>query len=87
MVDHEQQGTGYDPGASGYELQGRQSAPTRPWPDPTPEMLSGDPRFDAVWNCIKGWDINVPDVYQGYMGANGAHVRAILDALAAIEGR
>lgn len=56
----------------------------RPWPDPTPEMLQS-PEFEAVWQCIKGWDINVPDVYGGYCGATGNHVRAILDALASIK--
>ena len=55
-------------------------APARVWPDPTPEMLT-DPRFNAIWNVIKRWDINVPDAYSGYMGATGNHVRAILDAL------
>jgi hypothetical protein len=54
---------------------------TREWLDPTPEMLQ-DPRFEAVWQCIKSWDINVPGVYVGYCGATGNHVRAILDALA-----
>jgi hypothetical protein len=51
-----------------------------PWPDPTPEMLR-TPRFEAVWQCIKKWDINVPNAYGGYCGATGNHVRAILDAL------
>ena len=53
------------------------------WPDPTPEMLSS-PEFEAVWQCIKLWDINVPDAYVGYCGSNGNHVRAILDALRAL---
>lgn len=52
----------------------------RPWPDPTPEMLA-TPEFESVWQCIKRWDINVPDAYVGYCGATGNHVRAILDAL------
>lgn len=52
------------------------------WPDPTPGMLSS-PEFEAIWQCIKRWDINVPHVYAGYCGANGNHVRAILDALTA----
>jgi hypothetical protein len=43
-------------------------------------MLASD-RFERVWQCIKHWDINVPDVYSGYSGATGNHVRAILDAL------
>lgn len=50
------------------------------WPDPTPEMLD-DPRFNAIWNVIKDWDINVPDVYAGYCSATGNHVRKILDSL------
>jgi len=54
------------------------------WPDPTPEMLD-DPRFNAIWNCIKSWDINVPGVHEGYCEATGNHVRAILDALDALE--
>lgn len=51
-----------------------------PWPDPTPEMLN-DPEFEAIWQTIKTWDINVPRAYLGYCGATGNHVRAILDAL------
>ena len=51
-----------------------------PWPDPNPEMLD-DPAFNAIWNTIKTWDINVPDVYDGYCEATGNHARAILDAL------
>jgi len=53
------------------------------WPDPTEEMVS-TPEFEAVWQCIKSWDIAVPEVYYGYCcGATGNHVRAILDALGA----
>lgn len=55
---------------------------TAEWLDPTPEMLAS-PQFEAVWQCIKSWDINVPAAYSGYMGATGNHVRAILDALTA----
>lgn len=51
------------------------------WPDPSPEMLNGDPLFDAIWQTIKRWDVNVPGVYLGYMGATGNHVRAIYDAV------
>lgn len=46
-------------------------------PDPTPEHHA-DPRFDAIWNVIKGWDI---DYGNGQCGGTGNHVRAILDAL------
>lgn len=52
----------------------------REWPDPSPEMLRSA-EFNTVWNCIKNWDISVPDAYGGYCGATGNHVRAILDAL------
>lgn len=51
------------------------------WPDPTVEMRLLDPRFAAIWECIKSWDINVPEAYSGYCGATGNHVRAIIDAL------
>lgn len=51
------------------------------WPDPTPEMLTS-PEFNAVWNVIRTWDINVPEVDgELYTHATGNHVRAILDAL------
>jgi hypothetical protein len=52
------------------------------WPDPTPEMLQ-TPEFNAIWERIKTWDINVPEVDGPgmYSGATGNHVRAILDIL------
>ena len=53
---------------------------TRSWPDPTDAQLS-DPRFDAIWDEVKKWDVAVPAAYHGYCGATGNHVRAILDAL------
>jgi hypothetical protein len=64
-------------------LEREMSKPERTdrWPDPTPEMLA-DPHFEAVWQCIRWWDIGVPMVYRGYCAATGNHVRAILDALA-----
>jgi hypothetical protein len=39
------------------------------WPKPTPDMLAS-PEFNAVWEAIKDWDINVPNVYAGYCGAS-----------------
>jgi hypothetical protein len=54
------------------------------WPSPTPEMLD-DPQFNAIWDVIQTWDINVPHIYEGYVGASGNHVRAILDALRRLE--
>lgn len=50
------------------------------WPDPTPEMLK-DPLFNAIWEVIKTWDVNVPQIYGGYCGATGNHARAIFDAV------
>jgi len=49
-------------------------------PDPTEEQLAS-PGFEAIWNAIKSWDINVPEYYDGYCGANGSHVVMILNAL------
>ena len=40
-----------------------------------------DPLFEAIWNAIKTWDINVPSEYMGYCGATGNHVCAIMDAV------
>lgn len=50
-------------------------------PDPTDEMLAS-PQFEAIWNVIKSWDVNVPEAYSGYCGVNGSHVAMILKALA-----
>ena len=58
------------------------------WRDPLPyELDLGE--FNAVWECIKNWDIGLPFeiTIQGaqlYSGATGNHVVAILDALRAI---
>lgn len=57
-----------------------------PWPDPTSGMLNS-PEFNAVWSVIKRWDVNVPEVYAGYCGATGNHVRAILDGLEQVQVR
>ena len=49
-------------------------------PSPTPEEMAS-PQFEAIWNIIKTWDINVPEYYRGYSGGNGSHVKLILDEL------
>ena len=51
-----------------------------PWPDPSQEELD-TPEFEAIWQAIKTWDINVPEAYGGYCGATGNHVKAILSSL------
>jgi hypothetical protein len=56
----------------------------RNWPDPDPQMRAS-PEFEAIWQCIKTWDINVPNAYDGYCGAEGNRVRAILEALAEVK--
>ena len=48
--------------------------------DPTLEMHS-DPVWNAIWDEIKTWDINVPTEYVGYSGATGNHVTAIYKAI------
>ena len=50
-------------------------------PNPTPDMLNGDPIFDTIWEVIKNWDVNVPDYYWGYCGATGSHATLIYQAL------
>lgn len=51
-------------------------------PNPTAADLE-DPQFEAIWQVIKMWDVNVPSCYAGYCGANGSHVMLILHALRA----
>ncbi len=55
-----------------------------PWPDPSLEELR-TPEFEAIWQTIKTWDINVPEAYNGYCGASGNHVKAIVDALHSVK--
>ena len=58
--------------------------PRLAWPDPTGKDLK-NPLFHVIWECIKKWDINVPNAYVGYCGATGNHVKAIMDALNAAD--
>ena len=50
-------------------------------PNPSQAMLNGDRLFDAIYSVIKSWDVNVPEFYQGYCGANGSHATLIYDAI------
>lgn len=59
---------------------GSSTTPLGDVPHPTPEQLAS-PEFQAIWDVIKSWDINVPEYYEGYCGANGSHVALILNAL------
>jgi hypothetical protein len=49
-------------------------------PNPTEEDLN-DPLFNKIWELIKTWDVNVPEYYSGYCGANGSHVKLIFDKI------
>lgn len=53
-------------------------------PNPTKEDLI-DQEFEVIWSVIKSWDLNVPEYYGGYCGANGSHVMLILNKLRAIR--
>lgn len=54
---------------------------TRPaMPNPTDAQFAS-PEFEAIWQVIKSWDVNVPEYYDGCCGANGSHVTLILNAL------
>lgn len=49
---------------------------------PSPDISEIESKlFSAIWDVIKTWDINVPEYYSGYCGANGSHVKLILDSL------
>jgi predicted phage-related endonuclease len=55
-----------------------------PYPNPTDADLA-DPLFEAVWQCIKTWDVHVPE-FDGpslYAGANGSHALLIVRAVRA----
>ena len=54
--------------------------PALKWPNPS-RLEIQNPVFEAIWQCIKKWDIAVPNAYVGYCGATGNHVKAIMDAL------
>lgn len=49
-------------------------------PNPTAQDLQS-PLFNAVYNTIKGWDVNVPTHYVGYCGATGSHAMLIVKAV------
>ncbi len=49
-------------------------------PSPSKEEIESL-QFNAIWDIIKTWDINVPEFYSGYTGGNGSHVKLILDSL------
>lgn len=51
-------------------------------PNPSRDDLS-NPIFEAIWQVIKTWDINSPEYYSGYCGANGSHAKILLDSVLA----
>jgi hypothetical protein len=61
-------------------VQSPPSPPREAYPDPTSEMLTNDPLFDAIWSAIKGWDISRHN--DGlYSGPTGNDARHIYDAI------
>lgn len=69
-------------------LAGSDLSPASPilkaMPNPSEKMLES-PEFNALWDIIKHWDINVSDYYKGYCGGNGSHVTLLLEALMKIK--
>lgn len=53
-------------------------------PSPTERQLASHD-FQVIWDVIKSWDVNVPEYYEGYCGANGSHVALILNALYPVD--
>ena len=49
-------------------------------PSPSPQEMKSE-LFNAIWNVIKTWDIKVPEYDDGYMGANGSHVKLLLNSI------
>ena len=69
------------PSENNWQRDGLRIYEKRSKPLPGYPADKGTPAFDAIWECIKTWDINVPEAYGGYCGATGSHVQAILNAL------
>lgn len=54
-------------------------------PNPSPaELLL--PEFEALWQVVKNWDINVRTHYRLYCSGNGSHVKMLLDGLNLYRG-
>lgn len=53
---------------------------SKPMPSPSRSEIDSE-EFNALWEIIKTWDISVPEYYGGYTGANGSHVKLLLDGL------
>lgn len=49
-------------------------------PNPSPADLEHN-LFDALYQAIKTWDVEVPEFHDGYCAANGSHVKLILNGL------
>ena len=61
-------------------VNGEMSYERVPMPSPTAEDLAS-PEFEALWQKLKTWDVNVPEYYSGYTGLNGSHIKIIIDTL------
>jgi hypothetical protein len=62
------------------DVRKRRETKTGNYEDPTPEMLN-DPLWNAIYNEIHDWDINVPSEYGGYCSSTGNHATAIYNAI------
>jgi hypothetical protein len=62
------------------EVEKRRQTKTGNYQDPSSEMLK-DPLWNAIYEEIRDWDINVPSEYTGYCGALGNHATAIYNAI------
>lgn len=62
------------------EVERRRNTKTGNYQDPTPKMLK-NPAWNAIYEEIKDWDINIPSEYAGYCAATGNHATAIFNAL------
>jgi hypothetical protein len=51
-------------------------------PDTT-EQDRLNPIFNAIYDVIKRWDINIPSAYEGLCSGNGSHAKLIFDAVLA----
>ena len=62
------------------DVEARRNTKTGNYQDPTEAMLQ-DPLWNASFNEIRDWDVNVPSEYGGYCACTGNHATAIFLAI------
>lgn len=69
-------------GYQGHQCYGSQGSIVVNLPKPSPsEEEMNSYLFKYIWDVIKTWDIKIPEYDYGHSGANGSHVKLIMDGI------